>query len=233
LRIVVNHLTRMAAPRICVAGVDLEHNRHVRPVTPLADALTRALLAENDGPMQLGAVLELGDARPTPSPPETEDHLVATRDLRRIGELDADEYLDLLHGVCEPHLEAAFGDELEHRGWKYAVERGNGSGSLAVVKRRQIEIGVDDTHGKLRLQFKDPSGRADLGVTDLRLCEDDHQTVRLDAVRDIQQRLRRGVGAYLMLGLARAFRAEGDDRERHWLQVNGICMEDRPLGTLP
>jgi len=33
-----------------------------------------------------------------------------------------------------------------------------------------------------------------------------------------------------MLGLARAFQKPGDDCERHWLQVNGICMTDRPLG---
>jgi hypothetical protein len=222
----------MAPPRICVAGVDTAQNRHVRPVTPPGDALARALLAENGGPLELGVVLDLGDARPVPSPPETEDHLVTSHDLRRIAELAADEYLDLLEGATESTLEDAFGEELEHRGWKYAVEKGKGSRSLAIVKRRKIEIAVDD-YGKVRLHFKDPSGRADLGVTDLRLFEDDQRTVRLDAVQDVQERLRRGVGAYLMLGLARAFRAEGDDRERHWLQVNGVCMEDRPLGALP
>jgi uncharacterized protein (DUF488 family) len=36
-----------------------------------------------------------------------------------------------------------------------------------------------------------------------------------------------------MLGLARAFLKDGDDRERHWLQVNGICMADRPLSDRP
>jgi hypothetical protein len=36
-----------------------------------------------------------------------------------------------------------------------------------------------------------------------------------------------------MFGLARAFVARGDDCERHWLQLNGICLEDRPTGSLP
>jgi hypothetical protein len=37
-------------------------------------------------------------------------------------------------------------------------------------------------------------------------------------------------GVLLMVGLARAWRAAGDDLERHWLQVNGICLEDQPFG---
>lgn len=36
-----------------------------------------------------------------------------------------------------------------------------------------------------------------------------------------------------MLGLSRAFEKEGDDRARHWLQVNGICLANSPLGDLP
>lgn len=36
-----------------------------------------------------------------------------------------------------------------------------------------------------------------------------------------------------MLGLARAFQRSDDDSERHWLQVNGICMADRPLTERP
>jgi hypothetical protein len=45
--------------------------------------------------------------------------------------------------------------------------------------------------------------------------------------------MKRGIEVYLMLGLTRAFLKDGDDRERHWLQVNGICMADRPLGEQP
>ena len=38
-----------------------------------------------------------------------------------------------------------------------------------------------------------------------------------------ERRLKSGVDAFLMLGLARAYRASNDDRERHWLQLNGLC----------
>lgn len=36
-----------------------------------------------------------------------------------------------------------------------------------------------------------------------------------------------------MFGLARAWQKPGDDEERHWLQVNGLCLEDAPLGSEP
>lgn len=72
-------------------------------------------------------------------------------------------------------------------------------------------------------------------ITDLRFFAKDHMTIRRDVVEDVRKRMRRGVDVMLMLGLARAFMAKDDDCERHWLQVNGICLADRPLGvaTLP
>jgi hypothetical protein len=67
----------------------------------------------------------------------------------------------------------------------------------------------------------------------MRFVETDHQTIKTDVVDDVRTRMKRGVEVLLMLGLARAFLKEGDDRERHWLQVNGICMADRPLDDRP
>jgi len=67
----------------------------------------------------------------------------------------------------------------------------------------------------------------------VRFVEADHKTIKTDMVADLRARMQRGVDVLLMLGLARAFARSGDDRERHWLQVNGICMADRPLGERP
>lgn len=224
----------MSGSRICIAGVDVERGRHVRPVTPATDLLTRQLLAEEGGPLDVGAVIDLGPATPVPSPPETEDHRIATRNLDWVGTLDGDEYWGVLETICEPDLEAAFGGDLERRGWKYAVEAGRGSNSLAVIRaRRRADLDIDDRYGKLQLRFNDPDPPTYLSVTDLRFFEADHRTIRHDVVEDVSDRLDSGVGLYLMLGLARAFRAAGDDRDRHWLQVNGLCLEDRPLGGPP
>jgi hypothetical protein len=234
VEIVLNHLTRMSGSRICIAGVDVERGRHVRPVTPATDLLTRELLAGEGGPLDVGGVIDLGRAIPVPSPPETEDHRIETRNLDRVRSLDGDEYLVVLEAMCEPDLEAAFGGDLERRGWKYAVESGRGSNSLAVIRAsRRADLDIDDRYGKLQLRFNDPDPPAYLSVTDLRFAEADHRTIRRDLVEDVSDRLHRGVGLYLMLGLARAFRAAGDDRDCHWLQVNGLCLEDRPLGAQP
>jgi hypothetical protein len=49
----------------------------------------------------------------------------------------------------------------------------------------------------------------------------------------VSLRLKDGVDAFLMLGLARAYLASNDDRKRHWLQLNGLCLVDSPTGDLP
>jgi hypothetical protein len=36
-----------------------------------------------------------------------------------------------------------------------------------------------------------------------------------------------------MLGLPHAYQAPQDDRERHWLQLNGVCLIDNPVDDIP
>jgi len=67
-------------------------------------------------------------------------------------------------------------------------------------------------------------------VTDVRLVEPDHSTVRRDAVTDVNARLRDGVDVYAMVGLSRAFPKRGN---LHWVQINGLCLADSPLGDSP
>lgn len=64
MRIVITHLTRMEAPRICVAGIDTDAGGHVRPTTGRSHPLTRELLAEQGGPYALGALVDLGEVTP-------------------------------------------------------------------------------------------------------------------------------------------------------------------------
>jgi len=59
------------------------------------------------------------------------------------------------------------------------------------------------------------------------------KTIKTSVVEDVRRRLRRGVDAFLMLGLARAYQAPSDDRERHWLQLNGLCLADNPADDTP
>ena len=48
-------------------------------------------------------------------------------------------------------------------------------------------------------------------------------------MQDVNARPAQGVPAYIMLGLSRPFQGE----DQHWLQVNGVCLVDRPIGETP
>lgn len=69
----------------------------------------------------------------------------------------------------------------------------------------------------------------DLSVTDIRLCEADHKTPKLDLINQINYRTQRGTPVILSIGLARPWQKPGDSIERHWLQVNNIHLKDNGL----
>lgn len=235
MRIVMNHITRMSGDRICIAGIDPDETVHVRPTTPADDLITRALLQAQGGPLAIGAEVELGDVEPDGEPPELEDHRFQTADLEYVRDLDGDEFLDLLDRMAAADLHTAFGPDLKRHGWKYAIDLGEGSASLAVIRSVTTPIlEIDRQYGeKLQLRWEDPDPLTFLSVTDVRFYEDDHKTIRGDTVDDVNQRLQRDVGCSLMLGVARPWRKPGDTRERHWLQLNGLVLDDRPTGDDP
>lgn len=232
--IVLNHITRMRGTRICVAGLERRAARHVRPTSGPDEPLTRALLAERGGPFALGAAIDLGWVAPQPEVPESEDHRFSPAAARVVGRLDRHEYLHLLQQASREDLESLFGPALERHGHKLAVNAGAGSASLGVLRpQRRPELGVN-RYGRAQVRLRD-SEQPPLyvPVTDVRFVEEDHVTVKRAAVEDVGRRIRRGVDTLLMLGLSRAFRAKDGDPARHWLQVNGICLADRPLGSRP
>jgi hypothetical protein len=233
MRIVVNHLTRMDAPRICLAGIDPDTGRHIRPTTERLHPLTRDLLADEGGPFALGSLIDLGDVIADPQPPETEDHLFRPADAKVVGRLSPNRYLEFLGEHAGNHLDEIFGDELVRHGRSYALDEGCGTASLGVLRvRRRPDLEVDG-YGKLRLRLllRAEDKPASLPVTDVRFVDSDHKRIKSELVADVRARMRRGVNVLLMLGLSRAFHKPGDDCERHWLQVNGICMADRPSGS--
>jgi hypothetical protein len=217
---------------MCVAGVDADTFEHVRPTTPPTDLITRALLRENGGPFGIGALVDLGPVTPRPNAPETEDHSFVTRRAKHVEQLTDEEYVQVLEEISAPTLEAAMGPELQAmKNGKWSIEVGSGTRSLAVLHPRgRLRLRLE--FGKPRLHLSYPDDRANLSVADLRFYAADHTTVRTPVVGDVDARVMRGVDAYVMLGLSRPF-AGNEDRELHWLQVNGICLADRPIGGVP
>jgi hypothetical protein len=95
VRIVVNHLTRMRGPRICVAGIDTVSYRYVRPVASPGHPLTRALLRENGGPFGAAALVDIGRVTAVPNAPEMEDHAFDATRAERVSDVDDESYLCL------------------------------------------------------------------------------------------------------------------------------------------
>lgn len=234
MRIIVNHVTRMTSPRVCVAGIDADTFDHVRPTTPPTDLIERKLLRENGGPFGVAALVDLGPVKAEPNVPETEDHGFVTANARRIEDITGDEYLEVLREVSAATLGDAFGPDLECvNDRKYAIEAGHGTRSLAVVRLRGRAQLHSNQWDKLMLELNDPDTPCSLSMTDVRFYETDHKTLKRDVITDVNGRLSAGVDAFLMLGLARAFVAQGYDRHLHFLQANGLCLVDRAVGDLP
>src|SRR5215207_774241 len=203
LQILVNHLTRMQPGYFCVAGVDVDTPRHIRPVLRRG-RLTIDLLSTGGGPFDVGSVVDLGQATYAGYAPELEDHNFDPAHARWLFDDDPDDYWDALDGVAQESLEEIFGPELE----------------------------LWDDRGTVRLVLDYLMPSVDLSVNDLRLYERDGRTPRRDLVTSVEGRLKSGVEAILSVGLTRPWQKWGDTAERHWLQVNNIHLEDNPLWQL-
>jgi hypothetical protein len=223
----------MREQRICLAGIEPGSKQHLRPVADSDNPLGRDLLAESGGPLGLGAVVDLGETRARPAPPAIEDREFQPDRARRIGQLSPDEYTELLEAASHRSLREAFGPDLQRCGpHTYAADPGHGDRSLACVRlRRRSLLWIDDFG--LQLAFEEVSRTARIRITDLRFFEEDQSTLRYALIDDVSARLKQGTRVWVMFGLGRAWKVREDQPERHWLQVNGLCLEDRPLGPLP
>jgi hypothetical protein len=221
----------MTGSRICVAGIDTKTYRHIRPVTPPSDPLTRALLRENGGPFGAGALVDIGRVRACPDAPETEDHSFYAKRARHVSDVEDAAYLELLAALGETDMNTAFGSALvEVRPRKFAVPAGCGDRSLAVIAVAAPKLLIRGD--KLYLQLRAPATPADLRVTDVRFYTAD-LAIRRDVVKDVNRRLAEGTRVYAMLGLARAIRDETTGEDMHWLMTNGLCLADRAVGERP
>lgn len=234
--IVITHLTRMRAGRIGVAGVDAETHRFVRP-TLWGRPLGLQDVVPNGGPFDVGAVVELGEVRPTPTRPALEDCEYEPGAIVEHGLASGAEYWSLLRQLARPKLRGIFGGPLRHHGSRgAAVEEGAGIASLGILAPRgrpKLYV-VDGRDGckVLRLHLRDKELDLFATVTDLRLHQDDGATIDPAAVSEAIARMNAGEKLLLSVGLSRAFSRRLDDPPAHWLLVSNIHFESRPRWEL-
>jgi len=222
MEIVVNHLTRMRRGFICVAGLDRDR-RHIRPVCEHG-RLGKHLVAGYGGPFAIGAVVDLGDTVPRPSPPEIEDHLFDPDLSRRIRLADEAKLWSLLDDLAMSSLVEIFGDELERDGGTASMATGAGAASLGIY-RPESRPRLDREFGRFRMVLHDPElGELSIPVTDLRLYDIEADAIDERRVELLADRLRRR-DVLLAVGLSRPWARDGE-AQRHWLQVNNVHLDD-------
>ena len=224
MKILVNHLTRMQPGYICVAGVEPQSGRHIRPT--LGRRLTASLLAANGGPFGIAAEVDLGDVSAEPAIPEVEDHRFDIANVKQVKIIGKKDFWKVLTATSKKSLAQIFGKDLVANGNSMAVEKGAGVASLGVLAPIRAAT-LSTAFGKVKASFKEGTNELFVAVTDVRLYEADG-TPRIDVVARLQKRINVGVHMLLSVGLARAWKKKGDTKERHFLQVNNIHLEDDP-----
>lgn len=230
MKLVINHLTRMAPGYICVAGIDSDLPRHVRPV--IRGRLSRRLLLEEGGIFDVGTEVDLGPTQPAGHAPETEDHLFNPQKARSIRKLEHHEFWEAISKLARPSLNEIFGNDLERQDHGFATSLGKGVASLGclhLTEAPDLTTTQFDGKSKVRINIVDQGGAAQLSVTDIRLYESDQTTPKFSLITRIAHALRGGEEAILCVGLARSWTKPGDTEARHWLQLNNVHLKNHPF----
>ena len=235
LIIFIIHLTRMREGHFCAAGLDAITGKHVRPVLRRGNLSTK-LLARKGGPFDMAIKLQLDGVRPVPSAPEVEDYLFDPSRARVFGVVDADAFWRLLRRVAKTTLSELFGPDLVKRGAaSCAVDRGKGNASLGCLlpaDRPILLVRHESGKDKIRIKVTDGEFYLDLGVTDIRLYQDDHVTPDRRIVERVAHRLTSQNDVILSVGLTRPFAKIDEQEPLHWLQVNNIHLKENPVWQL-
>jgi hypothetical protein len=237
--IVVNHLTRMRQGNICIAGVDPETDRHIRPVTRWG-SMTADLLTPRGGPFDMARVVDLGRTEAAAERPHMEDHLFKPWDAELVEEFPPEDFWALLYSQSKPGLRDIFGSDLKPVGGRsLGTEKGKGDVSLGCFcpsHRPHLYCRTKGASGKLqvRIRIHDDRREFDISVTDLRLYKEDHATPDQETIERVADRLSNRVAVILGVGLTRAYAgsAEYSNTPIHWLQVTNIHLADDPTWRL-
>lgn len=224
MRILVTHLTRMHNGHICVAGIDRETCRHVRPV--LRDVgIPNTVLAVHGGPFSVSAVVDVGEVGPCGQAPEVEDCFFVLENVRNVGAASDEELWALLSDLRQDSLRDIFGEALTTpAGFERSLvtPEGQGIASLGVWRpEKQPRLALEGE--KLRVRCEWDGREKSLSLTDVRFYEPDMVTPDMQALKWWRGELAAAEEVLLCVGLGRPWAPQGSGLPRmHWLQVNGV-----------
>ncbi len=227
--LIVDHLTRMRPPYICVAGLAINPSiGHVRPVLGFSN-LDRPMLLREGGPFDIGAIAQLGEVEYDGSEPEVEDYLFFLRNARYLENLNEREFWQALNGFAKPRLSEIFGPDIVIERGRMTVALGHGLASLGCLRPCERPALFISDKGRVRAKLHDSGHQLNLSVTDLRLYEEDQMTPKRDLVQHVMREVASGCDVILSVGLTRPFQGPGRPAAEHWLQVNNIHLSTHPV----
>lgn len=236
--IAVNHLTRMDKGYLCFAGLDQE-GKHIRPVLPGSQRLGVNLLARHGGVLDMAYIVDLGGTGALPRPPAIEDTVFSHQNLAFIAPLEADRFWELLAKNASTSMQSIFGTDLKPKeNGRWRVAQGRGAASLGGYRppvRPHLFVRERQRDGKtrVRIRWEEDGAVFDLGVTDIRLYQDDHDTPDEKLVRGANERIQEGTEILLGVGLTRPFSPDPlKEQPSHWLQVTNIHFKSNPVWRL-
>jgi hypothetical protein len=227
LKILLSHITRMHYPRICIAGIELQTSIHVRPITGKKDILDVDFLSQ----VALGAVVDLGWYAFRSTPPEIEDCFFKPSQAKCEQILSPEEFWQSLTDVSEKSLHDIFEDALTPSGSTFYILPNTGKASLGELHMERIQLTFNSHTQKVRVQGNTKNqAEFSLPVTDIRLytVENNVFIPNVDTILWLQKQLK-NTSVILSIGLSRAWSNDASISPRHWLQVNGIHLENNPL----
>lgn len=234
MRIIVNHLTRLRLGDICVAGLDEQSGKHIRPVFGL---LKPRFLKKHGGFLEMACLVDLGRTKSVGEKPHIEDWEFRPQKSRIVSEAGAEEFWALLEAAARDSVRELFGDAIHPvgRSGAWGTEPGNGDASLGCLRvSGGVRLYLKPRQGRttqIRIAFRQDAGEFDLGVTDIRLYADDRITPNTQLLPDVAKRAAEG-GVILSVGLSRAFSSSPEFPPMHWLQVNNVHLPDDPCWRL-
>jgi hypothetical protein len=216
----------MAPGYCCVAGITESTHEHIRPV--LGERLPIEIVRPFGGPFDMGAVVELGEARAVGRVPEIEDYLVWPDDLAHVGYVSRARVWELVRETASSSLEDIFSDQLKRSGDRMSrasVSPGQGKASLGCfAPSGEVRLHVREINGTANIRIELAEEGLDLSLTDARYYTDHYRRPHRQRIAAAQAAIGRGEGVVLGVGLTRPFAPSEEGPERHWLQVNALHL---------
>jgi len=218
MKIIITDLTRFSNEEIvCVAGINPETNRCIRPMPYLQTATCQKYK------ILPGAIIE-GDFSPAScTAPHIED--CNYQNLKLLGSCNSEQFKSILVSSSASSVEEGFGVSLA-LGQKHIPDDNSPAKSIITLQLlpQNFAIMIDKFQaGKLRVTFSDSKGKLFkfLSLTDLGFFEYYTRNMSEEIIAELNDFIHSQQSLFIRLGLSRSHQAN-DGRSGFWMQVNGI-----------